>query len=516
MSKTDYEDSELVQKMAESVVLVVGDIMLDRFVYGHVDRISPESPVPVLSIERENIMLGGAGNTLSNIIHLKGKGKIISIIGDDDTGKQIRDKAGHYGIDTQGLLTVKDRPSIVKTRFLAGHQQLLRTDFERVGDIDKETERLLLKKAEEILPHVQAVILSDYGKGLLTPSFAQEIINRASQAGVPVLVDPKGTDYRKYKGADVVTPNRKELALATGGSKVDEDEEIEEAARRLINESGIKAVVATRSKDGMSVINSEGAVHIKSATDIEVFDVSGAGDTVIATIAASLACGADLVQAAALANLAGSIVVSKVGTAPIRAEELIEAVESLDTHGQGLPFLVTRPSSMDRTREAPIAGTWEEAKEDIERWKARGLKVGFTNGCFDILHPGHVRYLNEARRRCDRLVVALNVDSSVRLLKGEDRPVHDESSRAAVISALGSVDLVVFFGARKAGEDNTASALIRTLQPDVYFKGGDYRIEQIPETPAVEESGGTVEILIMSQGHSTTSSIRKIKGDKAA
>lgn len=516
MAESDFDDVAVVQKMAETAVLVVGDIMLDRFVYGHVERISPESPIPVLSIDRENVMLGGAGNTLSNLINLKCKGKIISIVGNDEVGRKIREKAQHHGIDTLGLLDVPDRPSIVKTRFLAGHQQLLRTDFERVLDIDAEMVRELLRKAEKIVPTVQAVVLSDYGKGLLTKDLVQGIIKLAAENGVPVLVDPKGSDYKKYAGADVVTPNRKELALATGGMAVNDDDEVSEAAQHVRENCGINSVVATRSRDGMSVVSEDGTIHIRSATDIEVFDVSGAGDTVIATLAAAMAGGADLVQAAALANLAGSIVVSKIGTAPIRAEELIEALENMDTYGQTLASIAARQSSQDRTREAPVARTWEEAKEDVERWKARGLSVGFTNGCFDIIHPGHVRYLNEARHRCDRLVVGVNIDSSVRLLKGEDRPVHDEQSRAAVLSALGSVDLVVLFGAEKAGDDNTASKLVSVLQPDLYFKGGDYTIDRIPETPAVQACGGKVEILNISEGHSTTSSIKKIKTGKAA
>lgn len=516
MAENQHDDTDLIRNMVEISVLVAGDIMLDRFVYGHVDRISPESPVPVLSIDRENIMLGGAGNTLSNLIHLKCRGKILSLIGDDDAGRQVREKAGHYGIDTAGLLTVSDRPTIVKTRFLAGHQQLLRTDYERIAQISEQTEKDLLKAADKILPSVQALVLSDYGKGLLTPSLIKALIERAKEHRIPVLVDPKGADYSKYAGADVVTPNRKELSLAINGRTVDDDEQVEQAAQEIIKRCRIKTVVATRSRDGMSVIEKDGAVHIRSATDIEVFDVSGAGDTVIATIAAGMAAGADIVQAAALANLAGSIVVSKVGTAPIRAEELIEALENLDLHGQGLAAFSARSAAQDRTREAPVAQTWEEAKEDVERWKARGLSVGFTNGCFDIIHPGHVKYLNAARHRCDRLVVGLNIDSSVRFLKGEGRPVHDEQSRAAVLSALGAVDLVVLFGAKEKGQDNTAIALINVLQPDLYFKGGDYTADKIPEAPAVLAYGGEVEVLDIAQGHSTTNSIKKIKAGRAA
>ena len=243
--------------------------------------------------------------------------------------------------------------------------------------------------------------------------------------------------------------------------------------------------------------------------DIEVFDVSGAGDTVIATIAASLAANSDLVEAAILANMAGSIVVTKVGTAPIRLEELKEALAhedvSLAVHSSGKERF-----KQDRAQRGDILG-WEQAAEQIKRWKARGLKVGFTNGCFDILHYGHVNYLNQARDRCDRLVMGLNKDSSIRILKGPERPVHDEQSRAHVLAALGSIDLVVMFGAEKEGDDNTASALIEALKPDIYFKGGDYTIDQIPEAPTVIKNGGVVEVMPVYDGHSTTNSIKKIK-----
>ncbi len=515
MAENELDDLDLLKRMETAGVLVAGDIMLDRFVYGHVDRISPESPIPVLSIDRENAMLGGAGNTLSNIIHLKCKGKILSVTGADENGKELKELAESLGIDTEGLIMVEDRPTTVKTRFLAGHQQLLRTDFERIVDVSEETAKTLLERASKLLDEVGALVLSDYGKGMLTWDLAQSLIKLANEKHVPVLVDPKGTNYRKYAGADVVTPNKKELSEATGGTSVSTDEDVTKAAEKLIKECDIKTVVATRSKDGMSIVNDLGPIHIRSASDIEVFDVSGAGDTVIATIASSLAAGADIVQAAALANLAGSIVVSKVGTAPIRADELKNALEH---HEGGASALIAgasgRPSA-ERMREAPVL-SWDEAKEDIERWRARGLTVGFTNGCFDIVHLGHVSYLNAARGKCDRLVVGLNSDSSVKILKGEDRPVHNEESRAAVMAALGAVDLVVLFGAKEKGDDNTACVLIEKLQPDIYFKGGDYTVDEIPETPSVISYGGKVEVLDVFEGHSTTSSIKKILGDKAA
>lgn len=509
MSAECDEDIQIIKNMAQGSVLVVGDIMLDRFVYGSVDRISPESPVPVLSVNRENAMLGGAGNTLSNIYHLGARGFVLSLVGDDAEGRDVMNHIAGWDIDHTGLIKTNDRPTIVKTRFLAGHQQLLRTDYETIKPISDESAQALLVQAQAIMPQVKAVVISDYGKGVLTPHVIQSIITMAKKAAIPVLVDPKGSDYSIYKGADVVTPNKKELALATGGMPVETDDQVIAAARVLMAQSGIQAVVATRSQDGMSVIQAEGQTHIRSAVDIEVFDVSGAGDTVIATIASALAVGASLVQAASLANIAGSVVVAKVGTAPIRAQELIAAVENYEGDAQHILSRKNQPR-IERVRQAPLL-EWDAAREEVLRWKARGLKVGFTNGCFDIVHFGHVTYLNDARSKCDRLIVGLNSDSSVRVLKGPLRPVHDENSRAAVLAALGSVDMVVHFGAQEMGQDNTACALLDAIQPDIYFKGGDYTIDQIPEASTVQKNGGIVDVMPVYEGHSTTKSIAKMQ-----
>lgn len=485
---------QLIDNIENTSVLVVGDVMLDRFVYGHVERISPESPVPVLSIDRESGMPGGAGNALSNLKGLGARGIVLSVVGEDENGAALRQVLQNIGVPTEGLLSVSDRPTILKTRFLAGHQQLLRTDYEKKLPISKATQDALLQKAKELIGGVKAVILSDYGKGLLTEDLIKGIIDLAKKQGVPVLVDPKGFDYSIYKGASAVTPNKKELSEATQGMPTGTDEEVIAAARKLIETSGVEAVIATRSKDGMSVVTKKDVIHLKGA-DIEVFDVSGAGDTVISTVAAGLAAGGSLADSAQLANMAGGIVVTKVGTAPIRAAELRDAL---------------RGDKQRSARKAHICG-WDEAREEVSRWKARGLKVGFTNGCFDILHYGHVTYLNDARDKCDRLIVGLNHDASVKILKGPERPVHDEQSRAAVLGALGSVDMVVFFGAEQAGGDNTANALIAQLQPDLYFKGGDYKVEQIPEAPGVMAYGGKVMVMPVQEGHSTTNSIKKSK-----
>lgn len=499
------DDLKIVKSMENKPVLVIGDIMLDRFIYGSVNRISPESPVPVLSVSRENKMLGGAGNTLFNLVNLKCDARILSVIGNDNEGQEILELLKKHNISSNGILKVNDHPTTVKTRFLAGHQQLLRTDFERIENISSETEKNLLKTLKNLIEGVKVIILSDYGKGLLTPSFLKSIIALAKERNITTLVDPKGLDYSIYNGANIVTPNKKELSEAVSGLPVETDEDVTHAGQTLIKEAGVSSVVATRSKDGMSVITENKTTHIKSASDIEVFDVSGAGDTVIATLAASLAAGAKIEHAAYLANIAGSIVVSKVGTAPIRSEELIKVLREKDT----------KDPQIDRTRKAPISN-WDEAQEESRRWKAKGLKVGFTNGCFDILHLGHVNYLNDARKNCDRLIVGLNSDSSVEILKGPERPVHDEQSRATVLSALGAVDMVILFGAQKDGDDNTACALLELLQPDVYFKGGDYTEDQIPETPTVKKYGGKVNVMPVYNGHSTTNSIKKMKNEKVA
>jgi D-beta-D-heptose 7-phosphate kinase/D-beta-D-heptose 1-phosphate adenosyltransferase len=500
----------LVTALQTQAVLTVGDIMLDRFVYGDVERISPESPVPVLSIRRESRMPGGAGNVLTNLAGLGVKAHIVAVTGRDVAAATLGKAVADLGIDPAGLIPCDDRPTTEKTRFLAGQQQLLRADYERAGSVDDRAAALVIKKAETLLPEVGALVLSDYGKGVLTPALISRLIAAARKFGIPVLVDPKGRDYSIYKGASLVTPNRKELAEATGGMPVKTDEEVVAAAQGLMRKTGIDAVLATRSQDGMSVIARKGKgfappVHLR-AEALEVFDVSGAGDTVIATVAAALAAGADLVAAAALANIAGGIVVAKVGTAPVRAGELAEAVarKTLDITSREKDRLI-----LDAARNARIADA-EEAAECVRRWKARGMRVGFTNGCFDILHAGHVAYLNQARARCDRLIVGLNADSSVRRLKGPSRPVNNGAARAMVLAGLSAVDMVVMFGDDKRDDDKPVR-LIAALQPDIFFKGGDYRIEQLPEAATVRAYGGAIEIMGLSEGFSTTATIERAR-----
>lgn len=490
----------IIEKMAGSRILVIGDLMLDRFVYGEVTRISPESPVPVLKVTREDKMPGGAGNVLSNLKGLNARATIISLIGQDHDGQLLTNLTESLGEFC--LVETTDRPTITKTRFLATHQHMLRVDEEQTKPLSAETEARLIAAIEAAMPGQQAVVLSDYNKGVLSAPVIKATIAAAKKAGIPVLVDPKGTDYSIYKGADIVTPNRKELAEATHGMATTSDADIEAASRKLISEAGIAAVIATRSQDGMSVIQPDKTPQHLRAQALEVFDVSGAGDTVIATVAAALAAGANLHDAATLANLAGAVVVAKVGTAPIRSEELLRAVS-----GEG-----TKASAAG---QAPLCD-WDAARDQIRRWQAQGLKVGFTNGCFDILHAGHVHYLNEARGHCDRLVLGLNHDASVRILKGPTRPVNIETDRATVIGGLGAISLVVLFGAEVQGQDNTPCALIDHIRPDLFFKGGDYTVDQLPEAKIVQAYGGEVRLMGLTAGLSTTNTIKKIGEGKAA
>jgi D-beta-D-heptose 7-phosphate kinase/D-beta-D-heptose 1-phosphate adenosyltransferase len=446
-------------------------------------------------------MLGGAGNAVSNLASLGAKVQLISIVGDDGEGQTIKALLQSMGISPDSLVIDLSRPTSIKTRFLAGHQQLLRSDYESAAPVSDAIAEQIIARFSILIKDVQAVILSDYGKGLLRPDIIAACISKAQALNIPVIVDPKGKDFSIYKGATAVTPNKKELSEATQNHPVKTDEDIEAAARIVIQSCGIQSVIATRSAEGMSVMSAgKPILHIRQSRDIEVFDVSGAGDTVIATIAAAIASGASLGDAATLATYAGSIAVTKVGTTPVRLVELQVALESTG-HSR---------ASQSRTYQAPLQDI-ESALDDIKRWRAQGLKIGFTNGCFDIVHAGHVTYLNEARALCDRLIVGLNSDQSVKVLKGPERPIHDEIARATVLGALASVDSVILFGAEKAGDDNTAIALLNALKPDIYFKGGDYKVDDVPETPTVRTNGGEVRILSNIEGYSTTNAITKIK-----
>ncbi|MGB8182912.1 MAG: D-glycero-beta-D-manno-heptose-7-phosphate kinase [Stellaceae bacterium] len=481
MAETDLIG--LVEAFGRARVICAGDVMLDHYVTGRVERISPEAPVPVLHVDDEERRLGGAGNVLRNLHALGAETCFVSVTGADPVGREISRMVATLGNAEAHVLAERDRVTAVKTRYVAETQQLLRADLERVAPISAETRADLLAQITAALPHHQLVILSDYAKGVLVDGVARDIIDLARAAGRKVIVDPKGHDYAVYRGASVLKPNRRELAEAVGRALPDNDAVIA-AARELIRRHEIGAMLVSCGKDGMLVI--EGAeVHRLAAEARDVYDVTGAGDTVVAVLGAALAAGASLLDAARIANVAAGVVVGKVGTAVVHANELAEALVDRDT--------------LRNRKELPLP----LAIDHVARWRRNGLKIGFTNGCFDLIHPGHVSLLTEARAVCDRLVVGLNSDASVRRLKGPERPVQNEAARAAVLASLAPVDMVVIFDAE------TPIELIRELRPDVLVKGADYRHDQVVGAEIVESYGGRVLLAKIVPGYSTTATIAR-------
>lgn len=477
-----------IEHLAAARIVCVGDIILDRFIYGSVERISPEAPIPVLRVTRETATLGGLGNVARNLTSLGAHCQICSVVGDDSAGRQVQELLDQLPNCRSSLLTERSRQTTIKTRCIAGAQQIVRIDRESLAQLGLEASRRLLESCRQALLEHDVLVLSDYGKGVLTAQLTTKLIQAARAANCPVIVDPKGRDYARYCGATLVTPNRQELHQATG-MPVDTDQAIVEAASRLITDFGFEAVLATRSEQGMTLVTREGQVKHLLAEAREVYDVSGAGDTAVATLAAGLAAQLPLAAAAQLANIAAGVVVGKVGTATVRADELSRALRGgRDT--SSLPAKVL---------------TRSEAREVVERWRVAGLKVGFTNGCFDLLHPGHVSLLQQAGACCERLIVGLNSDACVRKLKGPQRPLQTESARATVLAALESVALVVIF------DEETPAELIEALRPDVLVKGADYTLEQVVGASFVQSYGGEVVLVDLVPQQSTTSLATKLR-----
>jgi D-beta-D-heptose 7-phosphate kinase/D-beta-D-heptose 1-phosphate adenosyltransferase len=476
----------IVERVAGVRVGCVGDIMLDRFVCGHVERISPEAPVPVLRIESETAMPGGAGNVVRNLSALGASVRFAAVVGDDPAGRELGERLGGQGGPLNVNLWVDAaRRTTIKTRFLAGNQQLLRADEETSVPLSEAGRQQIRCAVAGWSADCPVLVLSDYAKGVFLSGLAEELIEWAIPARVQVVVDPKGPDFGRYRGARVVTPNRRELAAALGSALLPGDEA--EAARVLRTRFGFGAVLVTLGADGMLLIDESDGVQALPTEAREVFDVSGAGDTVVATLAAALAAGAPLVQAAMLANAAAAIVVAKVGTAVARVGELARSLRRRD---------------LLRAEEKVMPA--EVAAERVEIWRRQGLRVGFTNGCFDLIHPGHVSLLRQARAACDRLVVGLNSDGSVARLKGPGRPAQQETARAAVLASMEGVDAVVIFA------EDTPAALIERLRPDVLAKGADYRLDQIVGADFVRSYGGRVLLARLEPGHSTTATIETL------
>lgn len=470
-------------------ILCLGDVMLDRFHYGRIDRISPEAPVPVVRMAESRAMLGGAGNVARNIASLGGSAVLVGVVGQDAAGREVASLlAGTPGL-TDATVASATRPTVAKTRIIAGHQHVVRLDEEVTGPVSDEDAAALRARLEALLPGCHALVLSDYAKGVLRADVVRHAIDTARAQGLPVLVDPKRSDFAFYAGATVLTPNLKELRAAAQGP-AETDEELAAAARALLGPARADAILVTRSEKGMLLVEADGGVHSVPAHAKEVFDVSGAGDTVIAVTALAVAAGQPLPRAMRIANAAAGVVVGKLGTATLDLQELTAAME-------------VEAGEEPADIAGKIVSSADQALPILDLWRRRGLEIGFTNGCFDILHRGHVTMLQAARAACDRLVVALNTDDSVRRLKGPGRPVNALEDRLAVIAALQSVDLVLAFG------EDTPLELITRLQPDVLFKGADYRPEEVVGGEVVRARGGRVALIDLVPGRSTTGIIAR-------
>lgn len=481
---TDTILSELVASAQGKHVVCVGDIMLDRFVYGDVARISPEAPVPVLKHSRTVSMPGGAGNVARNLASLGMTCTLVGIVGEDEAAEELRSAFSKVGQIEAILIPSPRHETVLKTRFVSGGQQLLRVDAENTRVHGDMTIKALTTAAVEALKSADLLVLSDYAKGALTAELVSACIQGARGLNVPVIVDPKASDLSKYSGADVIKPNAAELQNAVG-LPIESDDEVCQALRAALSGGQSQSIVVTRAAKGMSFIMANDVIVHKTGSAREVFDVSGAGDTSISAIALGLVGGGSIEDAVDLAILASGIAVGKSGTATVSAAELTEQLTKNSRQWSDSDF--------DRKTVVPKAHAWHDD----------GYSVGFTNGCFDILHPGHLKVLEEARAQCGKLIVGVNSDASVRRLKGPSRPVNDEISRAIVLKGLACVDAVVLF------EEDTPLELITALQPDLLVKGGDYTKDDIVGADIVEARGGRVHIVPLVEGHSTTATIAR-------
>ena len=465
--------------------LVIGDLMLDRYLIGEVERISPEAPVPVVLLKQENERAGGAANVAANLSLLGIRTTMAGIIGDDAEGRALLDMLRELNIDS-AIVTSQQRPTVTKTRILGGHQQMMRLDKEsRLAFTESENNALHEQVSQAIAQKPDVIILSDYAKGVLSDALCQAVIAQAKALGIPVLVDPKGRDYTKYQGATALTPNKKETSEACGIDAMDTDRLLQ-AAADLRDRLGLAFLAVTRGEEGISLLEQNETIHIPAAAK-QVFDVSGAGDTVIATLAAGLVHGLSHRQAFELANIAAGIVVGKVGTVPVNREELLAELISQDSVEQA-----------DKICEL------ETLLGRVKQWRQQKKRIVFTNGCFDLLHAGHVTCLEAARKTGDKLILGLNTDRSVSALKGPSRPVIHEADRARVLAALEAVDAVILF------DEDTPLQLIDAIRPDVIVKGSDYSEDQVVGGKEVKSWGGKVALIDIVPGRSTSNIIEKL------
>ena len=488
-----FDFDALSHAILRQTVLCVGDLMLDDFVYGEVSRISPEAPAPVIAARRSETNIGGAGNVARNIASLGAKCIFVGLIGKDAAGAELEVALAREPLIESVLVADHSRPTTRKVRFVSEHfrTHMLRADWELTHPAAANVEQQLIDAILPLIPRADIVLLSDYAKGVLTARVIRNVIDAARKLGKAVIVDPKSANFAIYRGATLLTPNRKEFAEATR-SRADSSESIAAVAPDVMQLADCEAILVTQSEHGMTLVLRNGeTVHVP-AFPVKVRDVSGAGDTVAAVLAVARAAGAGWEDAIRLASAAAAVAVGKKGTASVTPAELRRQI---------LPhaFLAA---------EEKIVALGDELEARLEDWRKQDLRVGFTNGCFDILHPGHVKVLTAARAACDRLIVGLNSDASVKRLKGEGRPVQSERARAEVLAALEAVDLVVIF------EDDTPLKLIAQIKPSVLVKGGDYTREQVVGHDIVEAHGGEVMLVEVLAGFSTTLLVDRARGGK--
>lgn len=483
MDRTAVET--LFAHSAEIRCLVVGDLMLDEYLWGKAERISPEAPVQVVDVVREELRLGGAGNVVHNLAALGADVSVCSVVGDDQNGRELLEKFCQHHIDTRAIFLDPGRRTSRKTRVVAAHQQIVRIDRESREALPTSVEQQLCLWIAAHASEFKVVVLSDYNKGVLTPTVIASVVAAAAQAGIPVLVDPKGTDYTRYGGATLLTPNRKEAEVASGIA-IKDTASLADAAAVIMGATGLQHLLITRSEEGMSLFSLGGeVVHIPTVAR-EVFDVSGAGDTVLATLAVGVASGLTMAESARLANVAAGIAVGKLGTSIVTPQEIIDTVS------------LAHKDSHAKIKSLDVLSVLISAE------KNRGKRIVFTNGCFDLLHFGHVKYLQKARSLGDLLVLGLNSDASVRRLKGPKRPLIDQDERAHLLAALDCIDYVVIF------EEDTPLNLITALKPHILAKGGDYSLDGVVGRDVVESYGGRVELITFVDGKSTTNIIERV------
>lgn len=479
---------ELYEKINKLNILVFGDYMIDEYINGEVSRISPEAPVPVLNIKSRTKKIGGAGNVINNILSLGAKVRVIGRIGNDDNGKYLKKFFTDNNVDNQFLLEQDEYNTIIKTRIVSRNQQFMRLDDEKVESIPKNILEQINNNIDMILDNIDIVVISDYAKGNITKESIEMLIKEAKKRNIPVIVDPKGKDYSKYAGATICTPNLKELSDVTG-EKLTNEEEILKASEKLIKDIDLQKLVLTRSEDGISLIDDLGIKKDFPALKKEVVDVSGAGDTVVAAISVFMGLNYDMDKICKLANVAASVVVSKFGTSTVSYEEIQNALE--DTYNDKIL-------------------TINMLKSVVKMLKDQNKKISFTNGCFDLLHAGHIDSLTQSKSYGDILIVGVNSDSSVKRNKGEDRPIISEKFRLMMLSSLECVDYAVLF------DGDTAVDLVKIIKPDFYVKGCDYEGKVTPETEIVNSYGGECKYIKIEQDISTSKIIKKIKDTKNA